>query len=240
MKKWLLFSIFLNVIGILGVVGLLIYFGGWKNLKYRVLNRGLSNTYEMRKSHFENMETDSSSTIFIGNSLVEYGDWEERLSNFNVKNRGIAGDGIEGVIGRLNTLKNLHPKNIIVLIGLNDLFFHESDWLIERYPKLIAEIKTKFPKAKLFIHSLLPVNTERHNPAISNQIITSVNKELKATCVRHKVEFIDGFALFVNENNQLKPSWTLDGIHLKGEAYLVWAEFLKNSLKNKLKTTLSE
>ncbi|HVU56438.1 MAG TPA: hypothetical protein VHD83_15340 [Puia sp.] len=40
-------------------------------------------------------------TIFLGNSITEYGDWQRLLHDARVINRGIAGDNTFGILDRL-------------------------------------------------------------------------------------------------------------------------------------------
>jgi len=57
-------------------------------------------------------------SFFLGNSITDYCDWYELFGKLNIKNREIGGDG---VIDRLDEVTSSKPKQIFLMIGINDL-----------------------------------------------------------------------------------------------------------------------
>ena len=66
------------------------------------------------------------STLFLGDSLTEYGNWRELFPGLDIKNRGIAGDTTDGVLHRLDGITALSPDKIFLMIGINDLLMGRS------------------------------------------------------------------------------------------------------------------
>ena len=49
---------------------------------------------------------------------------------------------------------------IILLVGVNDLTYGNSAWK-EMYRRVVRNVKNRAPEAKLFIHSIMPINNAR-------------------------------------------------------------------------------
>lgn len=223
-NKWLLISLLLNLF--LVVVGLLAVhkLGGFHHLIYKMKNRGLAGTYEHRKNMFELLPDQDSTIIFLGNSITAQCEWAELFGDPKILNRGIPGDATDGILARLPHILRHNPKKLFLMIGVNDLFFHDIPYIINNYEKIIQQIKEKSPETDLFIQSVLPVNNEVKNTTIDNELIARLNEGIKKIADRNEVVFIDLFSKFIDEGGNLKANFTSDGIHLNGHAYLLWKQ----------------
>ena len=95
-----------------------------------------------RQELFEVLPKDSNSIIFLGNSLTQHFELVELFHNMNIKNRGINGDIIEGVLNRLTPIIETQPKKLFIEIGINDLGNGISkDRVIINYKRLYFIIK---------------------------------------------------------------------------------------------------
>jgi hypothetical protein len=54
--------------------------------------------HKIEKSAFDVLPKTDGSTIFLGDSLTDYVEWNELLKNNDIENRGIAGDTSYGVL----------------------------------------------------------------------------------------------------------------------------------------------
>ena len=79
--------------------------------------------YRERMAEFAKMRSiDATDIVMLGNSLTEFGgDWSKRLGFKHVRNRGIAGDNVDGVLNRLDAILSKKPKAILLMIGINDI-----------------------------------------------------------------------------------------------------------------------
>ncbi len=61
--------------------------------------------------------------LFIGDSLIEYFDWQERFPKNSVYNMGVAGETVEGLYARLQVvyLQLDTPDAIFIMSGINNL-----------------------------------------------------------------------------------------------------------------------
>ena len=68
--------------------------------------------YDHKVSQFDMLTIDSSSIVFLGNSLTDQGNWEEWFPDFKVHNRGISGDMTGGVYRRLDPIISGRPQKV--------------------------------------------------------------------------------------------------------------------------------
>ena len=191
---------------------------------------GFGDYYEAKKQFFEAMPNDTNEIVFLGNSITEGCDFAELFRNSKIKNRGISGDIIEGVINRINEVVESHPQKIFLLIGTNDLSRNKSiNQILTDYERLISLIIDKTPKTKLYIQSILPTHNQETR---KNDDIMKINKGLIKLSEKYNLVFINLFESFKNDNNELDLTYSYDGLHLNGNGYLLWKKVLENHLNN--------
>ncbi|MFA6851413.1 MAG: GDSL-type esterase/lipase family protein [Selenomonadaceae bacterium] len=205
-------------------------------LKAQVTKKSFQSTYyEQKLTLFENLPNTKKEIIFLGNSIIDGCEWAEIFHNKKIKNRGITGDGTEGVLFRLNEVTESQPAKIFLLIGINDLARGISkDTVFCNICKIAMQIQVNSLKTKVYIQSLLPVNPnfgKFPSHCSKTEDILWINQKLKDWCVHTSAQFIDLFSKFKNENNNnMNPRYTNDGLHLEGEGYLLWAMTIQEYL----------
>ncbi len=169
--------------------------------------------------------------IFLGNSITAGVDWSKLLNMPHAKNRGISGDITFGVIERLQEVIDRKPSKVFILIGINDISRNIPDSIIlSNYKKIIAKIRKGSKKTKIYLNTILPVNSsfgKFKNHYGKDQHILYVNNGIKKLNAK-RVTVIDSYPIFLDQDNQLKAALTKDGLHLVPEGYKVWADFLTN------------
>jgi len=184
-----------------------------------------SSYYIEKQTLFDNLPQSDNTIYFLGDSLTDGCEWSELLSNSKIKNRGINGDTTQGILNRLNKITQSKPQKIFIMIGINDLLNNiETAKILDNYQKIIANIKYNSPKTKIYIESILPMNFEidKTRRPIANQNISDFNNNLKNFADNSNIFYIDLYSKFLNPANQLDEKYTLDGIHLNGQGYLIW------------------
>ncbi len=202
--------------------------GGCQAVRYRLAHRGLSGVYENKKSIFESLKHTEKDIIWIGDSMIELGRWSEWFGDLRHKNRGISGDYVAGVTDRLSPLLKSRPGAIFLMVGINDLMMGRSpEDVLDDYRRLVQVVRTQSPHTRLFVQSLLPVNSEQWTWPDRQAEIRAVNRGLRQLANKHGAIFVDLYGLFVDDAGQLDARYTFDGIHLNGAAYVIW----KNAVK---------
>ncbi len=166
--------------------------------------------------------------LFIGDSLIEFYDWQRRFPGDEVFNYGIAGETVEGLYSRLQVVlkKATLPDFVFIMTGINNVAMGDRDF-IETYRKIIAQIKAISPSSKIFVHSLLPVLF----PFITNDEIRGINIELTAMAEDENVFYSDIHAVFLDSSGSPRASFLLDdGVHLSDEGYRAWSAEIEKRL----------
>lgn len=193
-----------------------------------------SEHYLNRQSLFETLELNEDSVVFVGDSLVQRNEWSESFQNLNYINRGIDFDTISGVLNRIPSIVQDKPKQIFLLIGINDVYraANTQEELIEQYQQIINQIKNTSKNTSISIISLLPVNNTSYNHPINNDSVVSFNQKLSKLSETNQLDYIDVHSQLVDgESNELKAEYTNDGIHLTGEAYTIMSELITPYIK---------
>ncbi|MFA7361617.1 MAG: GDSL-type esterase/lipase family protein [Candidatus Kapaibacterium sp.] len=235
MKKTLVISVIINILFIL--------FGGYvihkkggldylkqNSAKLSEIQQDYNLYYKTKRSIFEIMPNDTNKIIFLGNSITNFCDWRELFGNENIINRGINGDVINGVIDRLDGILSSNPKKIFLMIGTNDLA--ERNTIVEilsNYERLLALIKEKSPRTRLYVQSILPTfNDQRRN----NDDIIAINKGLIDSTEKYDFTYVNLFDLLKTERNELDTVYSFDGLHLNGKGYLIWKKAIEQYVNN--------
>ncbi|WP_080906005.1 GDSL-type esterase/lipase family protein [Parabacteroides sp. Marseille-P3160] len=196
-----------------------------------------STFYEQRNSLFELLSISSDDIIFLGNSITNGNEWGELFNNIHIKNRGISGDISEGILDRLDNILRGKPKKIFLLIGINDIARNISvDSTVQNIKSIISKIQSVTPKTKLYLQSVLPVNSDFGTFAghMKSDSIKNLNEKLKSITEEYSLRYIDLYSRFVTTGtNKLNPKYTNDGLHLMGTGYFLWRDILMPYVEEK-------
>jgi lysophospholipase L1-like esterase len=159
--------------------------------------------------------------LFLGDSLIEYFDWEQRFPGYAVYNLGIAGETVEGLHERLNSIfrKIKQPDFVFIMTGINNLAMGGMN-IVPVYRKIIEDIARNYPSARIFIHSLLPALF----PFIASEDIRGMNVKLRHLSAEERVSYIDIHASFLDERGRPVAAYLADdGVHVSDKGYEVWS-----------------
>jgi len=166
--------------------------------------------------------------LFIGDSLIEYFDWQERFPKYSVYNMGAAGETVEGLYARLQVLYMQldTPDAVFIMSGINNLAMGHRKF-ITTYRKIVRGLKKQYRSPKIFVQSLLPVLF----PWISNEEIRDINLQLKKMADAEKVGYLDIYSLFLDHEGRTVADYLLeDGVHVSEKGYCVWSNEIEKHL----------
>lgn len=186
--------------------------------------------YYQRASLFDQLGVDSTTIVFLGNSLTHGCEWHELLKMPNVVNRGINGDVVAGIQERIGSVVAGHPAKIFLMSGANDVS-HDltADSIATAIAGLIDYIHAESPQTRIYLQSMLPINNSfgRYKlMAGKEQVIRDINERLVKVAADRGITFINLYPAFCDEEGNLKREYTNDGLHLLGPAYLVWRDIV--------------
>lgn len=186
--------------------------------------------YYQRESLFNVLPVDSTNIVMLGNSLTNGAEWHELFNNPKVINRGITGDTAQGIKDRLKPITDGKPAKIFLLTGANDISHHlTADSIATAIVDLVQTIRQQTPDTKLYVQSILPINNSfgRYKNMIDKEaVVLEINELLKPRIEEMGVTWINVFPIFVDNDGNLRKDYTNDGLHVLGNAYLAWRDFL--------------
>lgn len=232
MKRLLIFSLIINILLASGIAYIMQRLGGWSYALYR-LRSGEAGLYTHRKTLFAKLPERLGAVVMLGDSQTALCEWQELLGDsVRVLNRGISGDYVDGVWGRLDEVLRHKPLKIFLLIGVNDLFFGNKPEAIEsRYREIVQKIRRESPNSELILQSVLPVNGAVRSLPAGNAEIQALNARIAQIAKDYALPYIDLYSQLTDVSGNLSARFTDDGIHLNGTGYIVWREALEQFFK---------
>ena len=171
--------------------------------------------------------------LFLGDSMIEFGDWGEMFPTVMIDNRGVAGETVGGLLARLEvTVDSLTaPELILIMSGINNVAMEDFAFP-GTYEKVVQLLTARFPQASIFVNCLLPVRL----PWFSEDTVPRVNSLLQQLARRAGVGFVDIYNSFTDDRGRIDARCFLeDGVHLSPHGYRVWAAALADFLHYELK-----
>ncbi|MCT4629156.1 GDSL-type esterase/lipase family protein [Winogradskyella sp.] len=166
----------------------------------------------------------------LGNSITQNVNWNELLNRTDIINRGIGKDVTAGFKNRLNHVTSLKPKYCFIMGGINDILFNiDVDEILANYEDIVRILKAE--NIIPIIQSTLFVSESYENANSINIKVNNLNSRLIQLSKSHDVKYLDLNGI-LSSNNNLKDSYTTDGIHLNGIGYLKWKKILAMEMKN--------
>jgi lysophospholipase L1-like esterase len=183
--------------------------------------------------------------LFVGSSLMEHFPLNELMMNKGMTqvayNRGIGGYTTKDLLETMDEcIFSLEPSRIFINIGSNDIgtpgYLEEN--LIDSYRKILLLIKKGLPKTKVTLIAYYPINAEDEFGIPSdikkmmfatrtNSAINSANQAIEKLAEELKYEFINVNQGLMDEIGNLKYEYSVEGLHMKPEAYDVILDNLK-------------
>jgi lysophospholipase L1-like esterase len=167
--------------------------------------------------------------LFLGDSLIEYFDWQDRFPGHAVSNLGISGEQVEGLLSRLPGIMSKHPSAdvIFLMTGINNVAMEDYDFQ-NAYRQIVQRLRAAYPEARIHVSSLLPVLAF----FISNEVVRKVNIDLKKMAEKCGAVYHDTHALFISPDGRaVKECFLEDGVHLSEKGYDIWSGALETILK---------
>lgn len=178
--------------------------------------------YEHKISQFELFVKQKQHITMLGDSIIDRGLWSELTLRNDISNRGISGDTTDGLLKRLENI-NQNSKQVFIMIGINDILNNKSAmYVFKNYKKVLSKLKSK--KMTPLIQSTLYVGEEA--PKYYNKEVKKLNLLLKNYAKKKHIQYID-LNLKLSPKGFLRKEYSLDGLHLNGQAYILWTQIIK-------------
>jgi lysophospholipase L1-like esterase len=170
--------------------------------------------------------------LFIGDSLTQRWEgapavWDRYFAPRNAAQMGIDNDGTQQLLWRIDdgTLDGIHPKLVVLLIGINNLGNDNAKpaQIRDGVAAVLGRIHKKLPDAKVLLLGLLPYD----RPGVDySGAIHATNNLLATLADWQKVCFLDiGPKLLVDGKVSVEVQH--DGAHLSEKGYEIYAQAIE-------------
>lgn len=163
-------------------------------------------------------------TVMVGDSLSLWFPTDRLPRSRFWLNQSISGDTTAGLLGRLHLFTQTRPDTVHVMVGINDLRRGASNQMVlNNLRQIMRRLRYDHPHAQIFVHSILPTRLS----AIPSDRIQSINAQLGAIANQESVSYLDLYAYFSDDQGELRPELTTDGLHLNAYGYALWQTALR-------------
>lgn len=216
-RNMLIISLALNALLIAGIAA-----GAYALIG--VADRYVAQAAERWRTQYDLLPDRERGIVFLGDSITEGGRWDEWFPDSDIINRGIGGNKTNDVLARLDQIYRLQPRQIFLMIGINDLNLRRSlPDILDNYRAIFDGIEQHLPRTRVMVQSVLPLNDDLRY-AVDGDSIVRVNRFLQAEADRRGYAYIDLHAAFSDDRGQLRRELSNDGIHLLGAGYALWRD----------------
>ena len=169
----------------------------------------------------------SGQCLFIGDSLIEFFNWQKRFPDREIYNFGSAGETTEGLLARLpNIIRRFKsPDLVMIMTGTNNLAMEDYGFLIT-YERIIDFLLINCPKTTIVITSLLPVQLY-----FLGEAVLRINNHLQDIARKKNVVFLDLYPIFLEQDGKpIRDYFETDGVHLSQAGYETWARAVEDTV----------
>ena len=116
---------------------------------------------------------------------------------------------------------------VYVMVGMNDVIYGVDEFK-DNIVKVFQMIQEAQPNALIFMMANLHVseNVNIEKPELGNDRLDAANQYMQSLTDGRKSFYIDVNPLFDDENHCLPAEKSGDGIHISGDDYAVWSDWL--------------
>lgn len=178
--------------------------------------------------------------VFIGDSLTEGFQLHGGITNatyYGFKNLNVKDVFTKPLVrtdsGKLSVADALKKQSFgkyYIMLGANELGWVYPEIFIEKYGDLIDTIRQTNSEAVIYLQSVLPVTAEvsATNQYYSNDRINYYDELISALAADKGVTYLNVREAVENSDKILPDEAATDGVHLKKDYCLKWADYLRS------------
>ena len=192
--------------------------------------------WDARHRELLKMNKDNSPQIvFLGNSITQYwggqpesflrrgeASWKTILDPLGVRNFGYGSDRIENVLWRVyhGELDGYQAKQVMVMIGTNNLGSNTNEEIIAGLKLLTQAIKWRQPTAGILLMGIFPRREQEQRVAYLNEQIVKLTGD-------ENINYTNPGSLLLNGSGKIEETYFEDGLHPNARGYEIFAKALK-------------
>jgi lysophospholipase L1-like esterase len=170
----------------------------------------------------------AQTTIFLGDSLTEAGNWAEWFPEVGAVNGGVGGDTSELLLERLDDVVKQAPGTIVLLIGTNDLAWRRPvEQTVRNIESILWKLHHELPETRILVQSVLPRDRELADR------VKEINIHVRQFAPTVKAEWVDLWPALAEDDGEIRPEFSEDRLHLTDAGYAAWVETLRPVLTSR-------
>lgn len=203
-----------------------------EDLKYEYMKGSRYEIGKVPQSYFDD-------AVFIGDSrmegVYEYAGIDNAtfltkvsMSIYNMLDSKVTNPDYKTV---LDGLEKGHYGKVYMMVGINEIGTANADYFANHYREVINNIRELQPDAIIIIQAIMHVTPSRDetDEYFNNANINERNDALRALADGEHIFFIDENEAYDDENGNLIEEYSSDTIHLYGNKYADWKDFLMDN-----------
>ena len=132
----------------------------------------------------------------------------------------------------LEALEMERYGKVYLCLGVNELGIYDDEGFYRSYLAAIDSIRAIQPDAVIYLQGLIPINegeiaASGGNIHLNNEHLRVYNDLMRKAAQEKQVVYLDLYSEFVDENGELPPGASRDGVHLKKDYCKRWLTYLQ-------------
>ena len=181
--------------------------------------------------------------LFLGDSItrrwVDIPElWNRYFGEYQPANFGVGGDAIHNLLWRIQNgeIDAIHPHVVVLLIGTNNVPTNTGAEIATAIGKVVEILRERLPETKILLIALLPRGPQKQDDADADNpyymdIISLANSRLAKLDNGNTVRVLDIGSSFIGPDGNIITSLMPDQLHLVEPGYVMWAESMRELLK---------
>lgn len=189
----------------------------------------------------KNQDYSEENYVFLGDSITDFYPLDTYYENMPVVNSGVSGNTTEDILRDMrNRVYQYNPTKVYVLIGTNDISDERlsEDEIANNIIKICDLIRQNRPSTEIYIESIYPVNRNTENDLVDIRMVSSrknseiekINQKVKEQAEEKNYHYLDIYSKLIDEENNLKLEYTVDGLHISDKGYEVITQEIKKTM----------
>jgi lysophospholipase L1-like esterase len=174
--------------------------------------------------------------LFVGDSITEGWKepiWSQAFGAWKPANFGIGGDRTGNVLWRLRDghAAKLHPKAVVLLIGVNNFNFcgDTPAQVFDGVRAVVGELRGLYPQARILVNGVFPYDQSAQSPKRAK--VADLNRMIATLDDGKQVVFRNYGARFLQPDGDISTEIMGDFLHLTPKGYQIWADAMAPDIR---------
>lgn len=165
---------------------------------------------------------------FVGGSIMEDCEWKELLGDDRIINRGIDGETVEELKGRLDELLRHRPSAVFLETGSGELLTRGPAEIVAEIADIVNAFRMNDPQVRVYLLSSLPPASGESG---MREAVCDYNLNLENIADGNYVIYVDLYSAFADKDGLLPAEYGRSNVKLTPEGYAVIGKVLNKFMK---------